>query len=245
MLTKVSIPIPNKYTTNQINEFVKKFNKESNPVDKIQDNLEGYLLVKYLNGDLLMYNYYLNRFYSHNRIQVYWDGCKITKQIESFDQNNLKIASKIRSYVLGRIVYFNQYDFNFGIKSILGIGGEYYLYWIQLNWVKELIGLSNHLSIITDAKSNIPWSSNHLVDYNCLKSYPKICSCDIVLVNLFQINSNVINYIKQINWKKIIIIACTLPDSKLKLLAKNFKITKIKYYSNNDGIIRIIELDKK
>ena len=237
MLTKVSIP--NIYATNQIIKFSNS-NNSNLKIDKIQDNLEGYLLIKYANGKTIMYNYYLNKFYSHNRIQIHFNSCIITKQIESFDQNNLKIASKIRSYVLKKINYLNKYEFN--VKSILGIGGEYYLYWSFLNWVEKLTGISNHESIINDANTNIPWSINYLIDYNNQKSYPIILNSDIILINLSQININVITYIKKINYKKIIIISCSLSNSKLNLLIKNFIIKKIKYLTNYNGLIRIMEL---
>jgi tRNA/tmRNA/rRNA uracil-C5-methylase (TrmA/RlmC/RlmD family) len=240
MLSKVCVP--NNLATNFILNFINIYDK-NNLIEKIQDNLEGYFLIKYKNGKIIIYNYYLNKFYAHKFIQINFNDKKIIKQIDSFDQNNTIIASKMRLYVLKCIN--NLYQDKFNINSILGIGGEYYLYWIFFNNVKNLIGISNSDTIINDAKLNIPWSNNYLVDYNNIKSYPKIIECNIILINLFQINNNVIEYIKNIKFDRIIIISCNLSNNKLKTLVKYFLIKKIKYFRNFDGLIRIIEFIKK
>jgi hypothetical protein len=240
MLTKVSIP--NKYATLNIQNYVKKYPEQNSLIHKIQDNLNGYLIIKYKNGKILMYNYYLNRFYSHNKIKICFEDKYIIKQIDSFDQNNWIVGNKLRNYVINLIKSINQYEYP--INSILGIGGEYYLYWIFFPLVKNLIGLSNHNTIINDANLNVQWSSNYLVDYYILSTYPVIIQTDLILINLSKINLNVIKYIKKINFKKIIIISCDLPDGKLKLLSDNFVIKKIKYFRNFDSLLRIIELVK-
>ncbi len=112
-------------------------------------------------------------------------------------------------------------------------------------WVKKLIGISNHSSIITDSNLNVPWSSNTLVNYNDLNTYPQIIQTDLILINLAQLNSNIIKYINTLEYKKIILIVCNLPDSKLKLLKLNFKIEKIKYFMNYTNLIRVIILKKE
>ncbi len=246
MLTKVSLP--NDYATTNIKNFIIKYNINNSLISRIQDNMEGYLLIKYSDGNFKMYNYYVNKFYSHNKIQVYFNSIGTTKQIDSFDQNNLTISSKIRSYVIKTINYYNTWEFK--INSILGIGGEYYLYWKYLLWIKEFNGISNHESIVSDANllnllPNKDIFMSYLVDYNNKKTYPKILSSDIVLINLSSIHNNVIEYIGLIQFKKIIMISCELPKSKLDLLKKKFKIIKIKYFKNFNGLIRIIQLEKK
>lgn len=242
MLTKVS-ELNHLATPNIIRWFEKNKNKSSN-VERIQDNLEGCLLIKYnSNSNPQIYNYYLNKYYSHNLIQVHWSEGIVFKQIDSFDQNNWIIGNKLRTWVLNKIKWINSTEFK--INSIFGIGGEYYLYWIGLNCINNLVGISNHSAIISDANLNIPWSSNYLVDYNDLKTYPKITHHDLILINLAQLNSNIIKYINKIQFKKIILIICNLPDSKLKLLVDNFKILYIKYFQNFKNIIRIIEMTKK
>lgn len=247
MLTKVSEP--NHLTTSNIIKWF-RINEssvesvESVDVERIQDNLEGYLLIKYKsNPNPILFNYYLNRYYSHNLIQIHWNDQIILKQIDSFDQNNWMVGNKLRTWVLNKIKFINVNEFT--INNVLGIGGEYYLYWVKMLWVKKLIGISNHSSIISDASLNIPWSSNTLVDYNKLNTYPQIdYSLDLILINLAQINANIIKYINTLEYKKIILIVCNLPDSKLKLIDSNFKIEKIKYFKNYTNLIRIMILKK-
>jgi hypothetical protein len=239
MLTKVSEP--NCLTTSNIINWC-KLNSNKYCVEKIQDNLEGYLLIKLNNNPkTILFNYYLNKYYSYNLIQIHWGDKIILKHIDSFDQNNWMVGNRLRNLVFNKINHINQFEFK--IDSILGIGGEYYLYWIGLNYVQKLIGISNHSTIVTDANTNIPWSFNYLVDYNKLNTYPKITNyIDLILINLSQLNSNIIKYICDLKFKKIILIICNLPDSKLKLLAKNFKLIQIKYFKNYNNIIRVIEM---
>ena len=241
MLTKVSEP--HYLTTPNIINWCKN-NNQNNEIERIQDNMHGYLLIKYKkNSNLKLFNYYLNKYYSHNLIQIHWRDKIILKQIDSFDQNNYSVGNKLRTFVLNKINQINLLEFK--INSILGIGGEYYLYWIELNYVSNLVGISNHNTIVSDANLNICWSSNYFVDYNKLNTYPKInYSIDLVLINLAQLNSNIIKYISKIQIKKIIMIICNLSDSKLKLLSQNFKIIKIFYFKNYKNLIRVIEMKK-
>lgn len=247
MLTKVCPP--NHLATSNIIKFLStNYDKKSKQIERIQDNIDGYLLIQYSDNSISQYNYYLNKWYSHNKIQIDFNGLKIIKQMDSFDQNNWMVGNKLRNWVSRRIRQINRFEFE--INSILGIGGEYYLYWVRLCELSELkntnlIGISNHKSIVDDAQLNVPWSSNYLVDYNNLESYPKIIQSDFILINLFQINSNVIKYLNQIKFKKIFLIACNLPDSKLKLLASNFKLKRIKYFANFANFLRVIEMAKK
>lgn len=241
MLTKVSKP--NHLTTSNIIKWF-NVNKSSDNIERIQDNLEGCLLIKYKsNPNPILFNYYLNKYYSHNLIQIHWKDQIILKHIDSFDQNNCIVGNKLRTWVLNKIKSINKNEFE--INNVLGIGGEYYLYWIKMMWVKKLIGISNHSSIVYDANLNIPWSSNTLVNYNDLNTYPQITQIDLILINLAQLNSNIVKYINALEYKKIILIICNLPDSKLKLLNLNFKIEKIKYFMNYTNLIRVIILKNK
>lgn len=247
MLTKVSEP--NHLATSNIIKWCKE-NKSSVNIERIQDNLEGYLLIKYKsNQNIIIFNYYLNIYYSHNLIQIHWNNQIILKHIDSFDQNNWLVGNKLRTWVLNKIKFINTNEFE--INNILGIGGEYYLYWIKMYSVKmysvkKMIGISNHYSIISDANLNIPWSSNTLVDYNKLNTYPQINHpLDLILINLAQLNTNIVKYINTLEYKKIIIIVCNLPDSKLKLINSNFKIIQIKYFLNFTNLIRVMILKRK
>ena len=241
MLTKVSIP--NKYCTVNISNYIEKFKKSSSSVDKIQDNLEGQLLIKCSNGTIYTYNYNVNKFHTYNKIKIFFNDQCIIKQIDSFDQNNWIVGNKLRNYVIKKIHWINLHHDK--INSILGIGGEYYLYWKFFPHVQNLIGISNHKTIVEDAKTNIPWSSNYLVDYDNLSTYPNIPQINLILMNLSKINVNVIKYLKKINFTTMIIILCDLSNSKLKLLSVNFIIKKIKYFKNFSGLLRVIEVVKR
>jgi hypothetical protein len=194
---------------------------KNNKFTQIQDNLNGFLLVKN-KEDTYLYNYKLNKKYKHNRIQIHFNNYVICKQIESFDQNNIMIANKIRRYVLS--LCKDYYD------SILGIGGEYYLYFPFIK-ANKYIGISNHKSIVDDAYYNIPFSINYLVDYN--KINLKIEIVDLIILNVFNLHINIIEFIKKIKFKKLIIISCNLPKNKFNLLINNFKIKHIEYFNDS------------
>lgn len=213
------------------NEIIKYYSSIKD-VLIIQDNLYNSLLIK-TKDNIFIYNYKNKKIYKHNRIQIYFNNSIILKQIYSFDQNNILIANKIRKYVL--FLCKDNYD------EILGIGGEYYIYFPFII-AKKYYGISNHKSIIEDAEYNILFSNNYLVDYNLIKSYPIINKADIIILNVIKIHNNIIKYIKTINYKHIIIIACNLSDNKLKLLSDNFEIIKIKYFNNINNFIRVIYL---
>jgi hypothetical protein len=88
-------------------------------------------------------------------------------------------------------------------------------------------------------------TKNYLVNYNKLDSYPKISlPVDLILINLAQFNTNIIQYINKIQFKKIILIICNLSETKLQLPSDKFKILKIKYFKNYDNLIRIILAEK-
>ena len=210
-------------------QYIRKSFKEAH------DNLNGYILIKNTN-DIYVYNYNNNRYYKHNKIQVEFNGHKFVKHIDSFDQNNYLIANKLRMYVLSLIDKKND--------IILGIGGEYYIYFPFIN-SNKYIGISNHMSIINDAKYNILWSKNYFVDYNNISNFPKITYADCIILNVFNVHINILNYIENIKFKKIILISCNLPDVKFKLLITKFKIISIKYFKNITGIIRVILIEKK
>ena len=207
-----------------------KYNSSIKDILTIQDNLNNSLLIK-TKKKIYLYNYINKKIYNHNRIQIYFNNSIILKQIDSFDQNNIFIANKIRKYVLS--LCKDKYD------EILGIGGEYYIYFPFII-AKKYFGISNHKSIIEDAQYNILYSNNYLIDYNLIKSYPKINKADMIIINVYNLHNNIIEYVKNINYKHIIIIACNLSDTKLKLLVKNFKIKNIQYFKNINNFIKVI-----
>ena len=220
-----------KFGTDQIKEYYKN-NKN---IIKIQDNLIDSLLVQ-TKENIHIFNYKNNKKYFYDKIQIEFNNHKIVKQIDSFDQNNILIANKLRKYVLS--LCKDTYNIT------LGIGGEYYLYFLFIKSHKY-VGISNHQSIINDANYNIPYCINYLVDYNKYDQLPVIDSVDVILVNLFNININVINYINTIKFNKLIIISCNLPDNRFLLIQKYFKIKSIKTFSNLNGFIKVFQLVRK
>jgi len=197
--------------------------------------MNGYLLIKYNNKTYLL-NYYNKKKYLHNRIQIHFNGITISKTIESFDQNNYLIANKLRLYVLSLCKN--------SIDNLLGIGGEYYLYFPFIK-ANNYIGISNHKCIIDDAQYNIPYSKNHLVDYNNSCTYPEIYKAETIILNVYNIHVNIVNYIKSIDFDQLIVISCDLPKNKLLLLKNNFRIIKMRYFYNFSNLIRIIQLERK
>jgi hypothetical protein len=204
--------------------------------DIIQDNLDGYLLIK-KNDDKYLYNYKLNRIINYNRIPINFNNKIYWKQIESFDQNNILIANKIRNQVLTLInKYFNT-DLN-----LIGIGGEAYIYFHFIKSPKYIF-LTNNNYIFEDANFNVKYSKNYLVDYsNILKLNLKLEDNNNIIINISHININILNYIKNIS-KKIIIITCHLENNKLQILKNMFKIISFTHILNINSWITIIYLD--
>ena len=119
-------------------------------------------------------------------------------------------------------------------EIFLGIGGEYYIYFPFIKSI-QYIGISNHNSIISDANYNLQFYirnySNHLVNYNNLKTFPKLN------INLNEItdenhilrneNNKLINDISKL--KKEIE---SLKNDK-KLLSMNLEKTKVNIELDN------------
>ncbi len=219
------------------NELQKLYNDTN--YELAQDNLNNHIIYK-LNNKNYIKNYITNKIYNYNRIQVDILGEKIIKQIDSFNQNNINISNKIRKTVLS-LVNNNYNNYN----KILGIGGEFYVYFKFINAL-EYIGMSNHQCIIDDANYNIPYSKNYLVDYNNImnnnSSINNINDIDLIILNVYNICESIIKYIHNIKFKKLIIITCCLTDKKLKQLTKYFKLKTIKHIQNFNSWICVIEI---
>jgi len=204
-----------------------------------QDNLNNHIIYK-LNNKNYIKNYITNKVYNHNRIQLEILGEKIIKQIDSFDQNNINISNKIRKTVLS-LSLINNNTYN----NILGIGGEFYVYFKFIKAI-EYIGMSNHQCIVDDANYNVPYSKNYLVDYNNISNTSitsnNISKADLIILNVYNICESIIKYIHNIEFKKLIIITCCLSDKKLKQLTKYFKLKTIKHIQNFNSWICVIEI---
>ncbi len=236
--------------TGYIQKFSKQYSQKTKNIESIQDNNKRHLIIRYNDNSIEVYDYILDKFYNHNKIQIHF-GLLITpiiKQIESFNQNNHIVGNKVRQLVIQKIKNF----IFISDKSIsmLGIGGEYYLYFSTLIYlcsknINKLIGVYSDKDLYEDSKNNIPNLKNYLIEYEKPKKFPKIFEVDIIIVNLFNLVENIIKYISQIKFKKIFIIACNLNDKKLKLLTSLFKIDKIHYIIDNISkcfMIKVIEI---
>lgn len=234
MLTKVS-SLNIEYGTNQIISFSK-----INKFDIIQDNLDGLLLVN-TEYKTYLYDYVRCKTINFNRIPIKINDLIIWKQIESFDQNNPKIANKIRNQVL-KWVNINK------CTNLLGIGGEYYIYFKLTNY-KKCTGISNHISIISDSEYNLKFNQeykNYLVDYNNLKSYPELDKEGYdIIINVINIHENIIKYIFSINFNKVILITCKPLEKKIKMLNKYLKLIKLRHFLNINSWVTLCVFIKK
>jgi hypothetical protein len=219
-----------KYGTEAIQDFAKY-----NDFDIIQDNLYDKLLVKH-REEIYIYNYRNKKRYNYNRIKIEFNNKYFFKQICSFDQNNIKQSKIIRKTVL------NLFYEILKTENILGIGGEYYIYFPFLNY-KTYYGISNHISIIEDANYNSFTKNkyNYLVDYNNLHTYPKLNKKELIdiIINVVNIHENIIKYISKLNCKNIILITCKPLEKKIKMLNKYLILKKINHILNINSYITI------
>ena len=221
-----------KYNASFGTEPIQRF-ASSHDFDVIQDNQNDYLLVKN-KSEIYLWNYRFNRKYNYDRIKLEFNGKYFFKQIDSFDQHNVKQAINIRKSVLN---YFRSIVCS---DNIIGIGGEYYVYFPFVLYDKYH-GISNHSSIVSDASYNCPKTNNYLVDYDKLKSYPKLSkdpSYDVI-INVVNIHENIIKYICNYNVNYIVIVICVPLDKKIKMLNKYLKLKKITHVENINSIITI------
>ena len=207
----------------------------------IMDNLKDTLLVK--EDNTYLWNYKYNKKIIGNRLKIKFNNKYFYKQIDSFDQNNILISNQIRKTVLS---YLRN-----NVENILGIGGEYYIYFPFVKY-KKYIGMSNHQSIIDDANFNFN-SINYLVNYDninltwyqntILDKVQNLYGKYDVIINVINIHENIINFISKLDINKIIIISCKPLYKKINLLLKYFKIVNIHYFTNI-SVINIIVLTK-
>lgn len=211
--------------------------------DKIQDNLNGLLLVNISNFTYI-YDYKKKKIYYTDRIplEIGIDNIIVWKQIDSFDQNNPKIANKIRLKV-------KKYLCELKSENIIGIGGEYYIYFKLLSY-KKYFGLSNHQSIIDDSNYNFDLMKNYssyLTDYNNLKSFPNLSNelkYDVV-INVVNIHENIIKFIMNYTFEKIIIVTCVPIEKKIKMLNKYLKLIKFEHFLNISSWVTVCVFVKK
>lgn len=218
-------------------DAIKNYSKY-NIFDIAMDNQNGLLLVK-KDKEVYIWNYKNNKKYNYNKIKLEFYNEFFIKQIDSFDQNNIRESKNIRKSVLEYFRFFEKSE------NLLGIGGEYYLYFRFLKY-KNYFGLSNHQSIVEDANTNFPKSDNVLVDYNDNKSFPILDTNTYdVIINVVNIRENIIKYISKCNCKNIIIITCKPLQTKIKMLQKYLTLVKINHIVNINSLITICLFRKK
>jgi hypothetical protein len=225
MLSKVNKQGQN-LGTKQIKEY-------KNDFSVIMDNQKDTLLVK-IKNKIFSWNYKYNKIINKKRIKIKFNNKYFYKQIDSFDQNNTLICNIIRKTVLSYLRYNNA-------ENILGIGGEYYMYFPFLKY-NNYVGMSNHESIIEDANYNFK-SENYLVDYENINL--ELVGKYDVIINVISIHKKIIDFISKLDTNKIIIINCKPLYNKIELLTSYFKITKTYYLVNMTSIISILILVKK
>lgn len=244
MLTKLYVSKDNKINYSILDSILSNF------IEKYKDRLKEFICqisnkIIYIKKENDFYVYYENKLLKLKeeiKVPIYFNKI-IYKSIDSFDQNNKFISNNIRKTVLSYIYYSNS-------KNIIGIGGEYYLYFVNLK--KDLyIGLSNHQSIINDANYNMELYKinnyyNHLVNYNNTSYYSfinKSIEYDCI-INLISFPITVINLLNNLNISNLIVIFCK--DFKIitdKLT--NYKLIKINRFININSFITIGLFRKK
>lgn len=181
-------------------------------------------------------------------IPIYFHKKTVWKTINSFDQNNVTIANNIRSSIINYLK-LNKHSSSNGL---LGIGGEYIGYFVNLSKVyTHFIGMTHDNDIIKDGEYNNTIYNllmmNYLVDYNdsnCIESnLVKIIKYDCI-VNLNKLNKNLANQLLYLKRNKkinnLIIVNCNPKNFKL-LLEVFGKPKHVKWYENiNNTFIKIL-----
>jgi hypothetical protein len=184
---------------------------------------------------------YQNKIYhlkNKTRVPVEFKNLIFYKDLDSFDQNDFSIKNKLRNQVVQLLN--NNFNTNINPKiDLIGIGGEFYLYFPFLNY-QNYYGYTNHHTIYQDAIYNSKLynidSQNFLVDYQTFNL--TLTQKSDVLINLFKINQSVYQFINQnlclIN--KLVIVAC----QEVNLKKINKKLSKIYHFiGTNNNLLRI------
>ena len=203
-------------------------------------------LININDDNFMILDYNLNTRYnsSEKYIPQYFNNYIVFISAKSFQQTHYILSKQIRKYV---IEYLNYNDILCIYNDILCIGGESYLYTLNLNL--NITFYTNNQSIYDDCIFNNNIYKKHinynLVDYN---KFIINSEYDICLINLSYLNTNIINQIQNIN--KIIIISChhddfwkkiNFPNHKL-IIRKKFICYKMKYFITVNIFIKKIEI---
>jgi hypothetical protein len=231
-LTKITHNYKYDLLTHNLQMFVNNFNPMTQFIAFDQNK---YVLILMNN---MYYVFIKNKLKKINdlKIKIYFKNKIFWKDINSFDQNNNKIANQIRNQVL-----FDVNHNNYNKTHLIGIGGEFYIYFCSLQYV-NYIGFSNNKNIIDNANINCNYYinnyNNYLVDYNKFKienyGLHNKNTCDII-VNLSTITESIIKQINNLQFNKLIIITC----KPLKLLDKYFTLKKFTTFNNFSNYVSV------
>jgi hypothetical protein len=89
--------------------------------------------------------------------------------------------------------------------------------------------------------------THHLINYNNIETFPilDISKRYFVIINISSIHQNQIEWIKDMDIEKLVIITCHSYHSKFPLLLKYFKCVGIKSFQNISGYVYILTFIKK
>jgi len=175
----------------------------------------------------------------------------IVKPINVFDQNNIAIAQDIRNTVMN-------YMIQYGVaKTLLGIGGEYYLYYILLQQrYKMMFGLSNNKTILSTSDINCanhecPCKNTYIDSYTNIKNFPVedtfyldencgVASRMDVIVNLSRFKPTIVEYLNKIKHNIGIVCVINCNDDDIdKMMSPNFRNCNYKYIKAFNGYVKI------
>ena len=163
---------------------------------------------------------------------VFYKNIIIFKYLDTFQQNNIILAKKIRSYIVNYCVINN-------LNKVTAIGGESYAYLKMIKGIEEYNFYCNQKKLKEEADFNLIDSNNLIIDYNDKKL--KLNLNSTLIINLSKLNHNLMNVInKNLNVNKIIIINCHHSDfwKKMKIL-NNFRIVERNQYVDYNYFITV------
>ena len=240
MLSKVSVSniIPEVNICNDIKcvlkiEFIENSTYYTNNDGIVINNRSNYTY-KIIDNKV----YKLNKI---SRIPIFICDIIIWKSIDVFDQNNVLIANKIRKYVCNILK-------NTSNDEILGIGGEFQVYFVLLrNKYKNFHGISNNYNIIDDAVFNcelyrLEYDIKY-VNYNMIDNMVAERNDIDVIVNLSKVTKSVVKYLNNNeNIKNLIIIGCH--NQELDLM-KKYKLKNFRYFKNFENNVKVYYFQNK
>lgn len=211
-------------------------------------NIYGKRLLIKSNNKYYIYHHNKYKLIDELKLCVLFNEKYFWKDFDSFNQNNVKIANKLRNTCL-KIFMWNINK----SENIIGIGGEYYMYFCNLTYEKYF-GFSNNQLVIDDANYNcglyISNYQNSLVNYNNFtfskeyydyaphnsKEHNEQNKLFDVIINLSVIPNSIIDKLNAQNIKNIVVISC---KPIKKYLVKTCVLKYREIFENINGYIHV------